>query len=105
MLRFATAALALAVLAGCQTTTGQPPLIAQPVDTAVNNRGDGLQGKKFAVAVLPDGCQAWLADDGVEGYSTNRYDRNGNPICSDRLPPGAVIGNPQTTGFRDILPQ
>jgi outer membrane protein OmpA-like peptidoglycan-associated protein len=33
------------------------------------------------LAQTPDGCQVWLIDDGWEGYSWNRTDRAGKPIC------------------------
>jgi hypothetical protein len=36
-------------------------------------------------------------DDGLEGYSTPRYDPvSGLPICNDRFPPGTVIRDYQT---------
>jgi hypothetical protein len=101
--------LALAALLGaCQTTTtdatGAPRLIAQPKDTAIVNRGP-LVDAMAALAVDPDGCQAWLIDDGTEGYSTRRRDpRSGLPVCSPQFQPGYVYGEYQTNRFPDILP-
>jgi hypothetical protein len=47
----------------------------------------------------------WLGDDGVEGYANARYDPvTGEPVCTDSLPPGAVISDPQRTGLVDFLP-
>ncbi len=46
-----------------------------------------------AIAYDPDGCQVWIIDDGVEGYSTPRFDpKTGLPVCDAKYPPGTVIG-------------
>jgi hypothetical protein len=46
-----------------------------------------------AIAYDPDGCQVWIIDDGLEGYSTPRFDpKTGLPICDGKYPPGTVIG-------------
>lgn len=43
------------------------------------------------VAVLPDGCQAWVIDDGVDGRASNRLDPvTGLPVCYGE--PGVVYG-------------
>lgn len=45
-----------------------------------------------AIAYDPDGCQNWIIDDGLEGYSSPRYDPvSGLPICNNNYPPGTVI--------------
>lgn len=98
----------VALLGACQTTTtgasGEPPLIARPTDSAVVNRGP-LVDAMAAMAVDPDGCQAWIIDDGAEGYSTRRRDpRSGLPVCSPQFTPGYVYGEYQTNRFPDILP-
>jgi hypothetical protein len=50
-----------------------------------------------AIAYDPDGCQNWILDDGLEGYSSPRYDPvSGLPICNNNYPPGTVIRNYQT---------
>ena len=71
------AVLAISACSGGSTRTlGEHedlPLLARASDTASGNRGS-LQGKKFSIAILPDGCQAWLTDNGIEGYATNRVD-------------------------------
>ncbi|MHA6266120.1 hypothetical protein ACXYMP_04570 [Aliiroseovarius sp. CAU 1755] len=107
---FISAALLLGLAAcgpGATTTLqGQSgiPVIARATDTATSNK-DTLQSRNFAIAVLPDGCQAWLGDNGIEGYADNRYDPvTGLPVCSNRLPRGAVIGDPRQTGLRDLKP-
>jgi hypothetical protein len=50
-----------------------------------------------AIAYDPDGCQNWIIDDGLEGYSSPRYDPvSGLPICNNNYPPGTVLGNYQS---------
>jgi len=50
-----------------------------------------------AIAYDPDGCQVWIIDDGLEGYSSPRFDpRTGLPVCDDKYPPGTVIGDYET---------
>lgn len=107
-------ALALAVLplAGCvnegfegtQAYYGPDTVIATGQD---QGRDTGvLKNGVAAVAYDPDGCQNWIIDDGLEGYSSPRYDPvSGLPICNDRYPPGTVIGNYQSTteGIRDSV--
>jgi hypothetical protein len=103
--------LAVAPLSACVQPTASDGsgidgarLIARAHDSALVNT-DTLDDKLAAVAVLPDGCQAWLMDDGAEGYADNRYDPDtGLPHCPPGLPPGAVIGHYKTNGFIDILP-
>jgi len=57
--------------------------------------GQGTQGNirdNAAIAVTPDGCQAWVIDDGVEGRASNRLDPvSGLPVCGGE--PGVVYGN------------
>jgi hypothetical protein len=50
-----------------------------------------------AIAYDPDGCQNWIIDDGLEGYSSPRYDPvSGLPICNNNYPPGTVLRNYQS---------
>ena len=50
-----------------------------------------------AIAYDPDGCQIRVLDDGLEGYSTRRFDPvSGLPVCNNNFPPGTVLGNYQT---------
>lgn len=52
-----------------------------------------LSDGEAAIAYDPDGCQVWIIDDGLEGYSTPRFDpKTGLPVCDDKYPPGTVIG-------------
>jgi hypothetical protein len=50
-----------------------------------------------AIAYDPDGCQNWIIDDGLEGYSSPRFDPvSGLPICNSLYPPGTVLGDYQS---------
>lgn len=93
-----TALLALIApiaLAACQNTAydgGAPKLIATNYDRTFGDSAGPRDGVA-AVAVLPDGCEAWIVDEGVEGYGGDRSDpRSGLPRCSNEIPRGAVIG-------------
>lgn len=35
------------------------------------------------IVLTPDGCEVWAADDGAEGYASNRLTRKGTPICHE----------------------
>ena len=106
-----SAVLVAMALSGCVASDGLTPysgpdsVIATGVD---KGRDTGvLRNGTAAIAYDPDGCQNWIMDDGVEGYSTPRFDpRSGLPICNDRFPPGTVIRNYQTgtEGIRDYVP-
>jgi hypothetical protein len=66
-----------------------------------------LQDGQAAIVYDPDGCQGWLIDDGLEGYSGRRFDPvSGLPICNNLYPPGTVLGKYTTTGqgIRDYVP-
>ena len=98
------------VLSGCTSGLGpyqQSPetVIATAYDTG-RDRGVLIEGDA-AIAYDPDGCQGWIIDDGVEGYSGRRYDPvTGLPICNDLYPPGTVLGNYQSEspGLPDYVP-
>lgn len=50
-----------------------------------------------AIAYDPDGCQVWISDDGLEGYSSPRFDpATGLPVCDGKYPPGTVNGRYET---------
>lgn len=96
-------------VAGCMTSTaytgGEPPLIATNVDRTFGNQPGPIDGKA-AVAVTPDGCQAWIIDEGVEGYASTRSDpKSGLPVCTDAIAPGSVIGDHTVSNdLPDYLP-
>ena len=98
------------LLSGCITETfegteryrGAESIIAtgqdQGKDTGI------LVNGRAAIAYDPDGCQNWIMDDGLEGYSSPRYDPvSGLPVCNNLYPPGTVVKNYQTgtEGLKD----
>lgn len=103
--------LAMAALSGC--IEGTVPYRASPntvIATAADYGQDpvALRDGGFAIAYDPDGCQNWIIDDGVEGYSSPRYDpRSGLPVCNSQFPPGAVVKDYQTpdAGIQDYVPR
>lgn len=52
-----------------------------------------LSQLEAGIWVDPRGCDHWIIDDGVEGYLSQRLDRNGKPVCSGAAPPGYATGN------------
>ena len=108
------AALATAILlSGCVTETfegtepyrGGASVIATGQD---QGRDTGvLKNGVAAIAYDPDGCQNWIMDDGLEGYSTPRYDPvSGLPVCNNHYPPGTVLKDyqSQSPGLQDYVP-
>jgi hypothetical protein len=81
---------------GTQRYSGPDSVIATAEDYG-RDAVDLIDGEA-AIAYDPDGCQVWIIDDGVEGYSSPRFDPNtGKPICDGKYPPGTVIGVYETT--------
>jgi len=107
--KFALLALIAPIaIAGCQSTAydgGAPKLIARNVDSAWGDP-QGPRDGNAAVAVLPNCTQAWITDEGLEGYGTLRYDpKSGLPVCSTEIPAGSVIGDHRASAdLPDILP-
>lgn len=104
-----TALVAPLALAGCMSSTEYTgngvPLIARNVDGTFGDTAGPRDGMA-AVAVTPDGCEAWIIDEGVEGYASTRSDpRSGLPRCTTEIPRGAVIGDHRASNdIIDILP-
>ena len=107
--------LGATLLSGCEVgyESGLTPYKQSP-DTVIATAYDGgrdqgvLTNGNAAIAYDPDGCQGWIMDDGVEGYSGRRFDPvSGLPICNNRFPPGTVVKNYQTPspGLRDYVPR
>ena len=102
--------LMLAAVTGC--SDGLQPYVQSP-DTVIATAADrgrdkiGLQDGGAAIAYDPDGCQGWIMDDGVEGYTGRRFDPvSGLPVCNNQFPPGTVVKNYQTQspGLNDYVP-
>lgn len=91
---------------GLTPSTGAPgTVIAVGTDTG-SDRGPLVEGEA-AVVYDPDGCQGWIIDSGMEGYSGRRFDPvTGLPVCNKLYPPGTVVGNYQTANapIRDWVP-
>ena len=106
----ATTLGAALMLSGC--VEGVNPYVQSP-DTVIavpQDRGRDrgvLESGNAAIAYDPDGCQGWIIDDGLEGYSGRRFDPvTGLPVCNNLYPPGTVLGNyqSQSPGLKDYVP-
>jgi hypothetical protein len=84
------------LLGGSRLYHGPDSVIATDDDTGTDD--GGLVDGEAAIAYDPDGCQVWIIDDGLEGYSSPRFDpKTGLPVCDDKYPPGTVIGDYQSS--------
>ena len=97
-------------LAGC--VDGVQPYVQSP-DTVIATAHDSgrdkgvLEEGHAAIAYDPDGCQGWIIDDGLEGYSGRRFDPvSGLPVCDSQFPPGTVVKDyqSQSPGLKDYVP-
>ena len=89
---------------GTQRYSGPDSVIATAEDFGRDKVG--LVDGEAAIAYDPDGCQVWIIDDGVEGYSSPRFDpKTGLPVCDGKYPPGTVLGVYETAdaGIRDSV--
>ncbi len=87
---------------GTQPYSGPDSVIATGQDQGTDE-GDLIDGQA-GIAYDPDGCQVWIIDDGIEGYSSPRFNpKTGLPICDGKYPPGTVIGpyEPESAPFPD----
>jgi hypothetical protein len=100
---FGTVALcgAVVALSACEpfastrAYSGPDSVIATGLDRGFDS--GVLRNGEAAIAYDPDGCQNWIIDDGVEGYSSPRFNPDtGLPVCDNRFPPGTVIRPYQT---------
>ncbi|HBD92278.1 MAG: hypothetical protein A2092_14740 [Rhodobacteraceae bacterium GWE1_64_9] len=104
------ALIAVSALSAC--SDGLTPYTQSPdtvIATAQDRGRDSvpLAPGGGAIAYDPDGCQGWIIDDGVEGYSGRRFDPvSGLPVCNSHYPPGTVVRNYQTrdAGINDWVP-
>ena len=74
-----------AMLAACA------PRVDKTVDANIFDQHD-LSDMRAGIWVDPTGCDHWIIDDGLEGYLSQRLDRNGKPVCSGVAPPGYAVG-------------
>ena len=76
---------------------GPDTVIAKASDSGTDDDAGLVEGEA-AIAYDPDGCQVWIIDDGVEGYSSPRFDpKTGLPVCDGKYPPGTVLGPYETS--------
>jgi hypothetical protein len=76
---------------------GPDSVIAKASDSGADDDATLVDGEA-AIAYDPDGCQVWIIDDGVEGYSSPRFNpKTGLPVCDDKYPPGTVLGRYTTS--------
>ncbi|MDH5453319.1 MAG: hypothetical protein OEY05_16825 [Paracoccaceae bacterium] len=84
------------ILSGCEKTD-------HSVDRFIDS-GNLAEKVKWGVYVDPDGCDVWMADDGIEGYSVLRLDpRTGERVCSGVLPPGYAAGHKRGSPIPDPI--
>lgn len=98
--------LAAVLLSGCEDGlkpyAGAKSIVAAPVDRGIDK--GPLRSGRAAIVYDPDGCQGWLIDDGIEGYSGRRFDPvSGLPICNNLYPAGTIIGD-YSNGDPKVLP-
>lgn len=102
--------LTAVLLAACGGEGLTPYNGPQSVIAIAQDRGRDsgpLVDGRAAIVYDPDGCQGWLIDDGLEGYSGRRFDPvSGLPVCNNLYPPGTVIGEYRTrsAGISDFVP-
>ena len=85
------------VLSGCiETIEGVSPTNdPAPLRAIGQDRGrdsGSLTQLEAGIWVDPRGCDHWIIDDGIEGYLSQRLDRNGKPVCSGIAPPTTITG-------------
>ncbi len=85
-----TKAKGIALLSLLSAVAACSPAIDKTVDRGVDAKD--LSTLKAGIWVDPQGCDHWIIDDGLEGYLSQRLDRNGKPVCSGAAPPGVAIG-------------
>ena len=102
------ALVAVTLLSACGgiVAPGGVPLIAIPQDRGwIDGNNNQLVDGQAGIAYDPDGCQVWLIDDGVEGYSGRRVDPvTGLPVCNGDYPPGSIVGPYKTNNVPEWLP-
>ena len=84
------AALGAALLAGCIDSTTNTN---RQVDGQIIGRS-ALTELQAGIWVDPGGCEHWIIDDGVEGYLSQRLQRNGRPVCSGTVAPPTYATGP-----------
>ncbi len=81
---------ALAMLSGCGEGGGGQVKNNKMIDYGFGRKH--LSQLQAGIWVDPNGCDHWIIDDGVEGYLSQRLDRDGKPVCSGVAPPNTATG-------------
>lgn len=81
---------ALGFLAACGEGGGGQVGADKSIDYGFKRKH--LSQLQAGIWVDPNGCDHWIIDDGIEGYLSQRLDRNGKPVCSGVAPPNTVTG-------------
>jgi hypothetical protein len=100
------AGFALGACDGVTPYTQSPNTVIATAHDTGTDKVPLIEGEA-AVVYDPDGCQGWIMDDGLEGYSGRRSDPvSGLPVCNNLYPPGTVVGNYQTASapIKDYVP-
>ncbi len=82
---------ALGLLAGCGEG-GAGGQVGEEKTIDYGFKKKHLSQLQAGIWVDPNGCDHWIIDDGIEGYLSQRLDRNGKPVCSGIAPPTTVVG-------------
>ncbi len=83
------------ILSACEgPTTGE---VNKTIDRGIDSKH--LSQLQAGIWVDPNGCDHWIIDDGIEGYLSQRLDRNGKPVCS-----GTDFSNIAMGGFKSGSP-
>ncbi len=77
------------VLMSCEGLTGS---------RSDKTRDHGLDSKPLSelqagIWIDPTGCDHWIIDDGIEGYLSQRLNRDGTPVCSGSALSNYAIGD------------
>ncbi len=114
IIKISFAGVAIATVSACSIEGtgkfgGPDDYIAVAADVGQRRGGANLNNNSAdnaGIAVTPDGCQAWIIDDGIEGRASNRLDPiSGLPVCGGE--PGVVYGdyNSGNTELQDRVPR
>ena len=82
---------AAVIVSGCEL------VLVDKVDKTVDRFIDSkhLSQLKAGIWIDPNGCDHWIIDDGIEGYLSQRLNRDGTPVCS-----GPPLANTAIGGFK-----
>ncbi len=71
------------VLSGCG--------LGGPSDSDSGIDDNSLEGMKPGIWIDGNGCDHWIIDDGIEGYMTPRFGKDGKPVCRAGVVPFSTV--------------